>query len=228
MLDRSQLPIAVGHADVVTQMGFHDSAGYLQTGESPGQAVVFAEVSAPQTLEERAFAVVEGNVLADIVLPLNNMLIVRGDVRASIRTTGICEVVIAGDIGEQGSVTGRGILHIFAGGDVLGSIGGMSSLKAWVQGHLRGKVWTGAPSNEVRVTGDCTGAIRPVDEAALLYLAVDGFMGFASLEFTGAFGYTVFNASIGRSDRCAGIYPDKSAYEALRQHRSHNRWVIRS
>jgi hypothetical protein len=219
--------MAVGHADVVTQKAFSSCAAYLQTGESPSGSVTLAEVTAPLTLDERAFAVVEGNVLADIVLPLNNTLIVHGHVRASIKTTGVCEVVIAGEIGAQGSVSGRGILDIFAGGDVLGSIGGMSSLKAWVEGHLRGKVWTGAPSTEVSVRGDCTAAIRPVDEAALLYLAVDGFMSFASLEFTGGFGYTEFNASIGRSDRPTGIYPDKAFFESLRNDRSLIRWVIR-
>jgi len=52
-------------------------------------------------------------------------------------------------------------------------------------------------------------------------------MTYASLEATAAVGYTEFNASVARSDRPAGLYPDKAAYEALRQHRSYNRWVIR-
>jgi hypothetical protein len=48
------------------------------------------------------------------------------------------------------------------------------------------------------------------------------------LKATGEFGYNVFNASIGRSDRPPGYYPDKTFCVKRDQFRSHNRWVIRN
>jgi hypothetical protein len=116
---------------------------------------------------------------------------------------------------------------VFIGGDALGRLRSLGSCKAWIEGHLHGQVWTGRPSTELHVCGDCTAMVRPSEKPALLYLEVGGLMAYASLEATAAVGYTVFNASVGRSDRPAGLYPDKTVYEALRQHRSYNRWVIR-
>jgi hypothetical protein len=141
---------------------------------------------------------------------------------------GDSEIIIAGDTRETASTSGDGILHVFVGGDVVGRLRSGGSCKAWIEGHLGGEVWTGHPSTELRAEGDCTAKIQPIEKPSLLYLEIGGFMAHALLESTAAVGYTEFNASIGRSDRFPGLYPDKVAEKALRQHRSHNRWVIRA
>src|SRR5262249_20924707 len=111
--------------------------------------------------------------------------------------------------------------------DCVGDLESLGSCNVWIEGHLRGQLRTGRPSTELRVLGDFTGTIRPSEKPALLYLQVDGFMPYASLETIAAVGYTEFNASVGRSDRPPGLYPDRTVDEAFRQHRSYNRWVIR-
>jgi hypothetical protein len=231
MLDRSELTLAVGHADVAAHMAFHSSAGYFHTAELDRKwwkdVRTLAQLIAPLTLAERAFIVVEGDLLSDITLSDGGTAVVYGDVRSSIQMTGQSELVIAGDVLEGASISGDGILHVFVGGDIAGGLRSRGSCRAWVEGHVRGQVWTGHPSTKLRVLGDCTATIRPSEKPSLLYLEVGGFMAYASLEATAAVGYTEFNASVGMSDRPAGLYPDKAACEALRQHRSYNRWVIR-
>jgi hypothetical protein len=185
-----------------------------------------AQVNAPLAFTDRAFVTVEENVLANITLSHGGTVVVFGDLCSTIQTAGQCEVVVAGDVLEAASICGNGILHVFVGGDVVGCLRSHSSCKAWVEGHLRGQVWTGHPCTRLHVLRDCSGTIQPIEKPSLLYLEVGGFMSYASLEKTAAVGYTEFNASVGRSDRPAGMYPDKTVYKALQQHRSYNRWVI--
>lgn len=231
MLDRSQLPLAVSHADVASHMSFHSAANYFQTGRlDPSwwkDVRTLTGVTTPLTLAERAFIVVEGDIAADVTVSRGGAVVVYGDLHASVQTTDNCEVVIAGDVCKGASVSGDGILRLFVGGDLAGRLHSGGSCKAWVQGHLRGEVWTGHPITELRVGGECTAAIRPAAKPSLLYLEVGGFMAFAALEAAAAVGYTEFNASVGKSDRPAGLYPDRATCAALKQHRSYNRWVIR-
>lgn len=231
MLDRSQLLLAIGHADVDANMAFCHSADYFHTGELDREwwkdVKTLADVSVPLNLAERAFVLVDGDVLADVTVPGGSTVVVYGNVRASIQTTGHSEIVVAGDILDGASISGDGILHVFVGGDMTGCLRSLGSCTAWIERHLRGEIWTGSPSTHVHVLGDCTATIRPSSKPSLLYLEVGGFMAYTSLEATAAVGYTQFNASIGSSDRPPGLYPGKNATSALRQHRSYNRWVIR-
>jgi hypothetical protein len=231
MLDRLQLPLAVCHADVAAQKAFSRAASYFKTGVLDRDwwkdVRTLGRLTEPLTFTEPAFVIVEGDVLGEVNLSDEGTVVVYGNVHSSIHTTGQCEVIVAGDILQEASVSGDGILHLFVGGDFIGRLRSLRSCKAWVEGHLRGQLWTGIPLTELFVRGDFTGTIRPSEKPALLYLQVGGFMLYTSLEETAAVGYTEFNASVGRSDRPAGLYPDKAVDEALRQHRSYNRWVIR-
>ncbi len=231
MLDRSQLPLAVGHADVAAHMAFHSAAGYFHTGDLDRKwwkdVRTLPPVIAPLTLGERAFVIVEGDVLADVTMAEGGTVVVYGQVRSTIQMIGHSELVIAGDVLEGASISGDGIFHVFVGGDLAGCLRSRGSCTAWVQGHLSGQVWTGHPCTELRVLGDNTATIRPSEKPSLLYLEVGGHMAYASLEATAAVGYTEFDASVGSSDRPPGLYPDTTAHAALRQHRSFNRWVIR-
>lgn len=231
MLDRSQLSLAVGHADVCADMAFHSAAHYFHTGEFDRQwwkdVRTLGRVIKPLTLGEHAFVTIDGDVIADVTVGDGGMVIVYGQVHSSIQTIGHSELVVAGDVLEGASIAGSGILHVFVGGNLAGDLRSRGSCMACVQGNLSGQVWTGDPCTKLRVLGDCTATIRPSADPALLYLEVGGHMAYASLEATAAVGYTEFNASVGSSDVPPGLYPDESAYASLRQHRSHNRWVIR-
>src|SRR5262245_55869248 len=116
MLERAQLVLAVGHADVAAGMAFHSSMDYSHTGNLDRQwwkdVRSLRQIKEPLTLTERAFAVVEGDVLADVALSAGGTLVIYGDVRASIRTSGQCEVVVAGSVMEAADVSGGGILHL--------------------------------------------------------------------------------------------------------------------
>lgn len=230
MLSQSQLALAVGHADVAAHMAFHSTTRYLHTGNIDNRfwehVLKLSEVTEPLAVEDHSFVLVEGNVLADVVLAESVTLIINGNVRASIRTSNHCEVVIAGDVEEHLVMETNGIFHLFVGGDLKGTLRNQTSCKAWVEGNLTGPVWTGKPTCELFVLGDCAATIKPTINPALLFLMVKGFMPYELLESAGAVGYTQFNASIGKSDRPAGLYPDKITYDALAQHRSFNRWVI--
>jgi hypothetical protein len=230
MLERSLLPLAVARADVIAGMAFHSSMGYFHTGELDPRwwkdVRSVDGVTQPLTLTERTFAIVQGDVLAEVDLSDGGTLVIYGDVRAPIRTSGLCEVVVAGTVLDVVEVSGDDYFHLFVGGTFAGTLRNSGSCTAWVEGHMRGEVWTGHLSTDLRVMGDCSCAIRPNGKPSLLYLGVDGFMPYALLEAAAAVGYTEFNASIGRSDRPAGLYPDRATHEALSQHRSYNRWVI--
>jgi hypothetical protein len=232
MLDHSQLSLAIGHADVAAHMGFHSSAHYFHTGEIDRQwwkdVRTLGRVIKPLTLAEHAFVTIDGDVIADVTVGDGSTVVVYGKVRSSIQTIGHCELVIAGGVLEGASISADGILHVFVGGDLAGDLRSRGSCMAWIQGNLCGQVRTGHPSTALRVFGDCTATIRPSADPALLYLEVGGRMYYALLEATAAVAYTEFNASVGSSDVPPGLYPDESACASLRQHRSHNRWVIRS
>jgi hypothetical protein len=211
---------------------FHNSSDYFQTGEVNrrywNDVRRLDQIVEPLPLGKRAFVLIEGDVLADVMVPDDGFVVVYGGVRSSIQINGHGELIVAGDVLEGASISSQGIFHFFVGGDMAGCLRNRGSCTAWIEGHLRGPVWTGSPCTQLRMRGDCTATIRPSEEPSLLYLEVGGFMAYASLEATAAVGYTEFNASIGASDRPAGIYPDKTTYNALRQHRSYNRWVIRN
>jgi hypothetical protein len=232
MIDSAGLPLAVGHADVVADMPFHSSMRYFQSGDltkARGQYVqILNRITQPLTFAPKECVVAKGDILADVTIPEDGTLIVYGDVEAHIRSAGHCEIVVAGSVRPGAVINSADFLSFFAGGDVAGSVGCTGSCKAWIEGSLRGELLTGTPSTRCYVRGDFMGQVRPIDEAPLLYVVVEGFMPMGALEAVAAFGYTVFNASVGRSDRPAGLYPDP--IEAAKQHkcRKYNRWAIRA
>ena len=230
MLNPSQLALAVAHADVAFQHGF-SASHYLHTGEIGDKwfkdVRILDSVPAPLNIAERAFIVVNGDVLSDINVAAG-IILVHGNVRSSVRLKGISELVIAGNVHADASISGDEILSVFVGGDFFGQLRCPGSCKLWVEGNLSGAIWTGHPSTELRVMGDCTADMRPHRKASLLFLEVKGFMAFALLKATAAFRYTVFNASLGMSDRSPGLYPKKSVSKDLKGHWSSNRWAVRA
>ena len=231
MLSSSQLALAVAHADVASQMGFSSSARYFQTGEVDGkwwkEVRNLDQVLAPLTLSKRAFVIVKGDVRADVRLPKGGWFLIYGDLYSSVEMNSHSELIVAGNVMEGATILGNQFLNVFVGGDFAGRLCSLQSCKLWVERNMNGSILTGYPSTHIRVGGDCDATIAPNDKASLLYLIVDGFMSYESLKATAAVRYTAFDASIGVSDRPAGIHP-KNASNLMKHHRSYNRWVIRS
>jgi hypothetical protein len=124
-------------------------------------------------------------------------------------------LVVAGNVRESVSILADNILHMFVGGSALGEIRSNGSCQVWVEGDLRGEIWTGMPVTRLRVRGDCTASLRPSTRAALLYLEVDGTMSSALLD------HRRFQvaSSTPRSGRATArrACPDRTTNERLRR-----------
>ncbi len=229
MLDRIELPLAVGHADVAGHMAFSHAASYFLTGHLNPDWWKTVEripsVNEQRTFSDRSFVIVDGDVVQDVVFSAGTLLI-YGNLKSSVRMTEECELIIAGDIEKGGSVSSSKGLHVFLGGDLVGSVKSRGACKAWLEGDLSGEIRTGHPISELVVKGDLVGGVRPLEKAALLYLQVGGFMPYSSLEAIAMFGYTEFHASISVSDCPRGFYPGETAIEAINRYRGRHRWVI--
>ncbi len=231
MIDPVRLPLAVGHADVVGDMPFFQAMRHFHEGDGAegvrGVRIV-DRATQPLRLTPGENVVVNGDLVTDVTIPKGGLLVVYGHVEARIRSAGHSEVIIAGSVRPGAAITSADFLHFLAGGDVAGPVGCTGSCFAWIEGSLLGELWTGTPSMRCYVRGDFTGQAKPIKDAALLFLVVEGFMPMEALEAAAAFGYTKFSASVGRSDRPAGLYPDP--IEAAKQHkrRKYNRWAIRA
>ena len=230
MLSRSELALAVRHADVAMHHAFVFSEPFFY-GVEPGaywlDRRVLAESSNPIELDRRAFVVVEGDLMAPCSLMQGGVLIVLGACRSVIRAREHSEVILARGLDAGATLTADGITHVFAGGDVRGELDLRGSGKVWIEGSLLGSVRTGKPLTELSIRGDCPGAIEPGADKAMLMLHVDGFMDSERIEAIAAQGYVLFHASIGTSNRPAGLYPELARNEATLRESRQNRWVIR-
>ena len=85
---------------------------------------------------------------------------------------------------------------------------------------------TGTPSTNVHVLGNFTADVSPTDGLALLWLAVGGFASNELMVLIASAGYTQFNATIGRSDVPAGLYPDGLGRRKTERGNSFSRWCV--
>jgi hypothetical protein len=229
MLDPNSLRLAIALADIRGEMDFHASLGYWlrDAPELTDDWVRSLQPhTSPRTISEEHEILEVADCQAALTAPHGCVVHVYGHLSACITVKGHCEVVVAGDVLPRGSIHGDGIVRIYIGGSMHGEIINNGSSRVWVRGNLSGKVGTGKPSTQLHVLGDCLGTIGPASKPSLLYLEVCGFMPFASVQRTGAVGYTEFNAVVHRSDCPAGFYPDRAARQQLADHHSYNRWVV--
>ena len=199
--------LAVAHSHIVKDGAFHRSmafwkGGYLGTGSWTVSADGDLTKAVRQDVE--ATVLVHGDCLQPVSVTKGALIHVLGDLSAEIHVQGHCEVLIGGDIKKSGSVRGDWIVRVFVGGDVHGSIVGCS--KVWIAGNLNGEVATGTPSTDLHVMGDIVGRISPVGEAALLSVEAQGHVPWRVLVQTAERQYTEFQATVGSSDRPAGLY----------------------
>jgi stage V sporulation protein SpoVS len=180
----------------------------------------------PITACDRATVWIEGDCLADIVAADASPIHIVGDIAGVISLKGQCEIVVGGSLRSGARIETEGIVRVFVGEDMSGTIVNNGSATIWVNGNCAGGIVTGHPSTDLHVLGDFSGTIKPASKASLLYLNVRGFMPNALLEQIAALEYTEFNATIGTSDRPPGIYPPREIYRTLRQKRSYVRWIV--
>jgi len=177
--------------------------------------------------EQDALAV-DGDSNALLSAPDGGVLHVNGDVNADLDAGGLSEIVIAGNVSSKSTIRANGFLHMYVGGSMLGRIESTDTPKIWVDGDFKGTLLTGNPVTHLYIHGNFNGEISPADEAALLFLCIDGFASDDSISSIASIGYTVFNATIGTSDVDAGIYPDGPGYRLTEDGRSFSRWCVLS
>ena len=214
--------LAVAHAHVVKDSAFHTSMAFW-TSEylSTGSWTVSADGDLIKAVRQDAEAtvLVHGDCLQPVSVTKGALIHVLGDLSAEIRVEGHCEVLIGGDIKKSGSVRGDGIVRVFVGGDVYGTIQNVGSSTVWIAGNLNGEVATGTPSTDLHVMGDIVGRISPVGEAALLSVEARGHVPWRVLVQTAERQYTVFQATVGSSDRPAGLYATSLATWVIHEQR---------
>lgn len=226
MLDWSRLPIELKRADLAADaFGFFRSMSYFLPESGPALAWKSTHGTlAGGVIPANDRVVVQGDVAGELTLEHDVALLIRGHLRGRIQTGGSCEVVVAGDVTVGGGTTGE--VSLFVGNDMAGSLQTDGCSTVWVCGHLTGDVRTGHPMTRTWVRGDCSGSFRPNSKRGMLRLDVAGYMPSAVVEQIAMSRYTMFDASIGVSDRVAGLYPSLKQHQALARRRSYVRWVI--
>jgi hypothetical protein len=214
--------LAIGYCNAASGPGeFHRSSAYWYSGWPRNLAIESKQdLDQPAHIDQGGAVVVRGDCLADITLDGNAFIHIYGDLQARIKTSAQCEIVIGGDIKPQAKIEDEGIAKIFVGGDVDGDLENRGSAFVWINSDLHGTVETGTPSIQLHIMGDFAGTMRPVNEAALAYLDVRGFMPNKKIEEITEHKYTEFEASIGISDQPPGLYPKASPL------RHNGQWVV--
>jgi hypothetical protein len=199
----------IAYINVMDNIKFYKSSafwqyGYLQNGQWTG----FSEGDLKDALlrEGKTNILVKGDCLNNISSSDTALVHIYGNLNAELNLNGHSEVIIGGDVTSKGIIKAQGITNIYVGGNVEGSILNSSMSVVWINGKLRGEVTTGTPSTSIHIIGAVAGRIFPAKDAALLDLDVHGFMAWNLLAEIGKYPYTEFSASVGISDKPAGIY----------------------
>ena len=237
------LKLDVAHADVEEPVSFYRSMhvwlpGADEAGDAdePDEKVTWSidqsgdqeqPLSFPESKEKHVSILIRGDCRGDIALPGGGLIHIYGELANTISIAGQGEIVIGGSLLPDAHIEADGIQHVFVGGDLQGTIRSTGSLTASVGRDFIGTIHTGRPVTNLRVRGDFAGGIRPENKASLLYVLVEKFMPYATLESISEHGYTVFNASVAMSDRPPGLYPEPIVRKRLAKDRHFCAWVIR-
>lgn len=202
------IKLAVAHAHVVTDNAFHRTMAlwtrkYLSTGT--WTVNTGGDLTKP-VRGNAATVFVHGDCRKPVHVTNDALVHVFGNLTSEIKVQGHCEVLIGGDITKTGSVRGDGIVRVFVGGHVHGAVRNGESSTVWIAGNLHGEVGTGTPSTDLHVMGDIVGKIGPVGDTALLSVEAHGFVPARVILTTAQHKYTEFHATVGSSDRPAGLY----------------------
>ncbi|QDV46723.1 hypothetical protein Enr13x_66320 [Stieleria neptunia] len=163
-----------------------------------------------------------------ISAPDGGIVHINGDLNSGLEIGGHHEVILCGDVAKGATINASGFHHIFIGGSVYGKIAVSGSSKIWIDGDFSGALITGTPSTHVHVLGNFAADVSPMERPALLWLAVGGFAENDLMVSVASVGYTQFNATVGRSDVPAGLYPDGPTRRKTERGNSFSRWCILS
>jgi hypothetical protein len=226
MLDRYQVPVRLGRANVVSDVAFSHTMGFFSSGKIDSwwrHSHMLPTVTTKLAIGKREFAVIEGDVLADLQVAKGSVILVFGDLLGSITVGQACEVVICGSIRPGGYVSGE--VRLFVGEDLAGSVRTCGASVVWVESDFEGDIKCEQFHTTMRVGANCIGEIIP-SKGCMLALDVGRYMPFANIEKIVSTGTTMFRGSIGVSDRPAGLYPGPESYNRLVEERQISRWVI--
>ncbi|WP_428308500.1 hypothetical protein [Lacipirellula sp.] len=172
MLEKQQLALALGKANIAFRDAFSGSLGYLHTGRvGIGYAKVIrvnSAIRSPLKVSGRAFIEIHGDVRAPIDVPDGGLILVHGNLDATLKTSGIAEIVVAGRVRPAAEIEASEIVSLFVADDFDGTLSARSMSIACVKGNATGVIRTGEPSTTIAIGNDMSAAILPVGAAALL------------------------------------------------------------
>jgi len=219
--------LRVAHINVANGMVFHTSVKYWQDSSDSNKRWMQCSSLANTILIGGDDAIeIDGDVCVNVSAPDGGVVHINGNLSSCLEIAGQSEVIITGNIEPTGRIIASGITHVYVGGSLQGLIVSTGSLAIWIDGNFQGRVETGAPSTSIQIQGDFVGTIAPVDDAALLWLVVNGFSSQESISRISNVGYTQFNAAIAYSDALRGIYPKGSSCLKLESGNSYSRWSV--
>ena len=219
--------VRVAHADIAMHRAFPRSVDRWQRiNQYDDTWKVLAGHCGSILIGKNDGVVIDGDCSNGASAPDGGLIHVYGDLTSTIDVAGHYEIVITGDISPIGEIDASGFCHVFIGGRCAGSIRSTGSAKIWIGSDLSGSIKTGMPSTELSIGHDYNGIVSANEDACLLSLTVGGFAAHASLSKIADCGYTIFNASIARSDVAPGLYPLDGFHRKTQRGNSFNRWCV--
>lgn len=156
--------------------------------------------------------VVNGDLETDLVAADHALILVLGDVRADMAVGDHAEIVIGGSVLAGANIEAPSIASVFVGGNVLGSITTKGMLHCWISGDFQGGIVTSSKDFCLRIEGDFTGNVQPIDNDADVRMSLDvgGFMSRERMDSIPRTRLVCFRANVFESDQTPGIHSDRS------------------
>src|SRR5439155_1521453 len=104
--------------------------------------------------------VVNGDTTANIFAKDRSIVHVLGDLTTTIHVADNSEVVVGGSVMPEASIECEGIVSVFIGGDMFGTLDAPGFVHCWIEGNVYGRVMPGNPSMHLHVGGDFLGSIK--------------------------------------------------------------------
>lgn len=219
----------VAYVDILTDHAFTRSVSYWrQPNDTERRWSKRETLSNPLLIGPNDALDVDCDCNATVSAPNGGVIHINGDLNADLEPAGHYEIVIRGNVSDNVTIRAHGFCHVFIGGSVLGRIESTDSCKLWIDGDFSGTLLTGHPSTNLYVGGDFDAFVRPLNNASLLFLCVEGFAPQELISELASVGYTVFNASVGASNVDAGLYPDGHGCRKTESGASHFRWCVQT
>lgn len=93
---------------------------------------------------------------------------IKGDLLDTVTCSGVCDVVVSGDIGASGQVVcERGLMSLFVGGAMKGSVIGGDHLFGYVGGDVLGRIAAARRETRLRVGGTLLGEFQMIGDVRL-------------------------------------------------------------